>query len=533
MSADDDFLPISLISHTQFCARRAWLELNGEESDTSQMQAGHSAHRNVDDPKTSRKQRKTGVIVRSEKHRINGRVDEIQLFEDNSVSLIEYKATPVRRTASVTPAHRLQLTLQRLCLEDEGYDVVDQGIYFTDHRRHVPVELDELDFRTALAKIAETREIANSASSPPVLEDQEQCSRCSHFSLCLPDEHQLKQVKRRIHVSDPDGQVLHLSTQGSRASTRSGRVVVTRHGEKIGDVPMERVAGLIVHGNIDLSSALHRNLLWNNVPVVWCSSTGRVYGFSRPADGPNGLLRVRQHVLSERGDLDTAKSMVRAKILNQATLLGRNSDAKSVASTMRDHAHAIATATSIPELFGIEGEAASLYFSSFARMLRDVRLEKLGWTWSGRIGRGASDPINILLNYAYGLLRAEAIRAILACGLDPHAGFFHSSNRNKPALALDLMEEFRAPVADSVVISLINRHEIASSDFSKVGDGARLRDSGRKKLISAFERRIQTSLRHPIFGYEVTWRRAIEVQARMLLAVLDGSLPSYQGIRIR
>lgn len=125
------------------------------------------------------------------------------------------------------------------------------------------------------------------------------------------------------------------------------------------------------------------------------------------------------------------------------------------------------------------------------------------------------------------------LRAILSCGLDPHAGFLHSSGRNKPALALDLMEEFRAPLADSVVLSLVNRREIKTSDFTYVNGAARLRDKARRKLIAAFERRVQTSIRHPLFGYDATWRRVIEIQARMVLGVITGSQPYYEGVKIR
>ena len=125
------------------------------------------------------------------------------------------------------------------------------------------------------------------------------------------------------------------------------------------------------------------------------------------------------------------------------------------------------------------------------------------------------------------------IRAVVACGLDPHAGFLHSANRNKPALALDLCEELRAPVADSVVLGAINNGELAPGDFTSVLGTTRLRENGRKVLIAAYERRAQGTFRHPVFDYQVTWRRAMEVQARMVLGVLDGSQARYAGIRVR
>jgi CRISPR-associated protein Cas1 len=153
--------------------------------------------------------------------------------------------------------------------------------------------------------------------------------------------------------------------------------------------------------------------------------------------------------------------------------------------------------------------------------------------WPGRQGRAASEPTNVALNFCYGLLLADTTRAILACGLDPHAGFVHSSARNKPALALDLMEQFRPVIADSVALGCINNGELRMAMFTDVLGATRLRDAGRRNLIAAYERRVQTHFRHPTYGYQVTWRRAMEIQARMLLGALDGTQESYVGIRTR
>jgi CRISP-associated protein Cas1 len=191
------------------------------------------------------------------------------------------------------------------------------------------------------------------------------------------------------------------------------------------------------------------------------------------------------------------------------------------------------TATSLPDLFGVEGDAAARYFAAFSTMLTDPVRNGEGLQFATRTRRPARDPVNAALNFAYGLLLGDAIRAVAACGLDPHAGFLHSSGRNKPALALDLCEEFRAPIADSVVLGAFNNGEIHAADFSTVTGGTNLRPSGRSALISAYERRVGTTFRHPTFDYDVTWRRAMEIQARMLLGVLDGTQPSYKGVTIR
>lgn len=254
---------------------------------------------------------------------------------------------------------------------------------------------------------------------------------------------------------------------------------------------------------------------------------------SRGREASSGLQRVQQHVASAEGRLDIAQQMVAAKISNQATLLRRNGSAADAVSRMRRLQRDAHTAPSLNDLLGVEGEAASLYFDSFASMLEGSTSMFAASQWSGRRRRPAPDPANAALDYTYALLLGECIRALVACGLDPHAGFLHSSSRNKPALALDLMEEFRAPVADSVVIRALRNGELGEGDFECMMGACRMTDRGRKQLIAGFERRIETSFRHPIFDYEVTWRRAIEVQARLVLGAIDGTQNGYRGVTVR
>ncbi|WP_285118641.1 CRISPR-associated endonuclease Cas1 [Propionibacterium freudenreichii] len=118
-------------------------------------------------------------------------------------------------------------------------------------------------------------------------------------------------------------------------------------------------------------------------------------------------------------------------------------------------------------------------------------------------------------------------------GLDPHGGFLHSPSRNKPALALDLMEEFRAPVADSAVITCINNQTLTADMFSHTLGDVRLTRAGIAALTSAYERRVTTDIKHPTFGYPATWRRTMEIQARLLLGFIDGTRSEYIGMTVR
>lgn len=528
----NDLLPISLVAHQVFCPRRAWLEAAGETTDTWQMAEGSAMHSATDDLSTARPASLRAIEVADDSLGVTGRCDTVEVAPDGGLTVVEYKATPVRREPSVSDAMRIQLALQVGALRSVGHRVTDQAVYFTNHRVRVPVALDERDFTAARGAVSATRATVEAHEAPPPLEDDPRCAFCSHVGICLPEERAEDVVTRRIVVADPDTQVVHLATAGSRASTRNGRLLVHAHGEEIASVPLERIQGIVVHGNIDLSGGLIREVLWRSLAIVWCTGTGRVVGWAVPGAGPNGAERVRQHEESAGGRLDLAREFIGAKIANQATLLRRNGHADDVLPVLRTLQRKASVARTATDLLGSEGEAAAIYFSRFSTMLTSrVRASEIELTT--RRGRPARDPVNAALNYTYAMLLADIVRAVAACGLDPHAGFLHTSTRNKPALALDLCEEFRAPVADSTVIRAFNNGELANRDFSDVLGATRLREAGRRTLIAAYERRVQTEFRHPVFGYRITWRRAMEVQARMVLGVIDGTQARYVGIRTR
>lgn len=535
MSGEQAAIPISLVAHTVFCERRTWLEAVGEQVDSAQIEAGTAAHARADRP-TDRLGESRSVDVAHDGLGLVGRCDVIKSGE-GPVTLIEYKATPVRRVPEVTRASVIQLVLQRMCLESGGVPVGEMRVYFTNHRRSVIVETTATDVEEALMWVARTRTIVEASAAPLPLVDDARCRGCSHVGICLPDEHRAdSQSVRRIAVSNPGGDILHLATPGSRASLKSGRIVVNKAREETQSVPLERVVGLVIHGNVDVSSALIREILWRGYSIAWCSGAGRIVGHARSAKSPNGLARVRQMVVSESGNLDFARELIASKVSNQATQLRRNarSPVSGDVATLRRIARQLSSASSIPEIFGLEGEAAAIYFRLLPECLAGNVDDGFATRWNGRSGRNAEDPLNVALNYAYGLLLADCVRSLHACGLDPHAGFVHSPVRNKPALALDLMEQFRPVVADSSVLTAINTGRLTTVDFhTEVSGLTRLTPSGRRAVISEYQRRVAQEFTHPRYGYKVSWRRAFEVQARMVLGVLDGTDSTYVGIRTR
>lgn len=531
-ATEETLIPISLVAHYVFCPRRAWLEAAGEKTDTLQMAIGIRDHHATDDPSTGRSNVIRGVDVHSERLEIVGRCDTVEIGQDGAATVVEYKATPLRRRPDLTEPVKVQVLLQAAALRDEGFKVAGQAVYFTSHKVRKPVLGTAAEIAAAEEAVKATAALLKSSAAPEPLEDDPRCTTCSHISVCLPDERHLEPVRRRIVVSDPDTQVLHLATPGARASIRAGRVFVQHAGEITGTVPLERVQAVVVHGNVDLSGALLRELLWRSLPVVWCTSSGRVVGWASTAFSPNGATRQQQHVASVQGDLGLAKEFIAAKITNRGTLIRRLGHAPETVARLRVLSkHALAS-DSLEVLLGVEGDAAARYFAAFPSMLKG-NTDDLRSAFHGRTRRPSRDPVNAALNFAYALLLTDVLRSVLASGLDAHAGFLHSSARNKPALALDLCEEFRAPVADSAVVGAFNNGELRASDFSDVLGATKLRPGGRQALIAAYERRVTGQFRHPTFGYEVTWRRAMEIQARLVLGVLDGTQLQYRGVRTR
>ncbi len=530
-----DPIPISLVAHTVFCARRAWLEAAGEQVESRAIEKGIADHTRVDERRGDRVRQRRSVDVGHDGLGLTGRCDIVDISDDG-VRVVEFKAAPLRENSEVTPAQQIQLALQGMCLEDSGFTVSGHAVHFTTSRQTVDVPVDEKLRARAVDYVRLTRAIVEAEHAPPPLVNDPRCSRCSHVSVCLPDEYSPGPTPaRRISVRDPEGETLHLTIPGSRASLAKGRVVVKHDGTEVASLPIERVAALVVHGNVDISGALIRELLWRRQTVVWTTYAGRVVGHAQSSNVPNGEARAKVASLPDTARLCTARELIASKIANQATQLRRSTRTGEAATVarLRHIAKLAGNAPDVRYLLGLEGEAASLYFGKFLTMFNESSRAVIGSSWPGRIGRHAYDPLNVSLNIAYTALLADVIRAVVASGLDTHDGFVHSSKRNKPALALDLMEQFRPVVADSAVLTAFNNGELRSRHFVNVMGSHRMTDVGRRALLGSYERRAAHSFRHPTFGYKVSWRRAMEVQARLVLGFIDGTQLAYRGIRTR
>lgn len=245
-------------------------------------------------------------------------------------------------------------------------------------------------------------------------------------------------------------------------------------------------------------------------------------------------LRVRQHRAAVVGAPETVASFVAGKIRNCRTLIRRHGgpDTSRAVAQLAELARGAEQESAAESLLGIEGTAARIYFEQFGRLVAGSR-NLGGFDYEGRSRRPPRDRINALLSFAYAMLTKDATVATVSVGFEPYLGLYHRPRFGRPALALDLAEEFRPLVADSTVLTVVNNGEIRKDDFVERAGAVALSSGGRKKFIAAYERRMRSELRHPLFKYKASYRRCLGIQARLLAATLLGDVPAYRSLTTR
>ena len=346
---------------------------------------------------------------------------------------------------------------------------------------------------------------------------------------------------RRLIAPNEETKTLYLNTPGHWVSKKGDTLVVKEDGKKVADFRLHDLHHLAVFGRTQLSTAVVQVLCERDVPITWFTFGGWFYGMTRGHSLKNVFTRLEQfRTASDPAEsLAHARLFVHGKILNQRTLLRRNHGQpdRGVLKAMKHLATSALHADHHSLLLGVEGSAALLYFSQFAGMVKDRADDsteaelhgqsEFSFAFDQRNRRPPRDPVNALLSLTYSLLSKDCTVAAYAVGFDPYVGFLHQPRFGRPALALDLMEEFRPLVADSVALSLINNRMVTPADFVWAGRSVNLKPAARKQVFLAYEKRMAAVITHPVFGYKVSYRRALELQARLLAKCLTGEIEQY------
>jgi CRISPR-associated protein Cas1 len=479
------------------------------------------------------------ITLSAERYGLIARLDLLE-GEGQTVTPVDYKRGGVPDTPERSwEADRVQLCVQALILRENSYTCTEGYLYYAESRERVRIPIDaELVTRT-LSLLEEARRTAEGGVIPPPLVDSPKCPRCSLVGICLPDEVRYlvdgpvdEDGPRRLVPARDDALPVYVSSQGMTVGKSGDRLEIKERGKLVQEVRMLDVSQLCLFGNVQVTTQAQKELLERGAAVCYFTYGGWFYGMATGPMHKNVELRRNQYAAAadEGRSLSLAARFVEAKIKNSRTLLRRNGIGvpDEALDRLADLAKEAVKAESQESLLGLEGLAARIYFSQFSSMLKPKGEGAVAqFDFTGRNRRPPRDPVNAMLSYAYSLLAKDFTVTAQAVGLDPYLGFYHQPRYGRPSLALDLMEEFRPLIGDSVVIGLINNGEITSKDFISRGGAWSLTPEGRRTFLTAYDRRMDQLVTHPLFGYSISYRRILEVQVRLLGRHLAGELAEY------
>jgi len=555
-------LPARMLNEFAYCPRLFYLEYVQKEWDHSaDTLEGRFVHRRVDEQAGSvpaaedfsedQRIHARSIPVGSDKLGAVATIDVLE-GEDGVVTPVDYKrGSPPDNPERSWEPERVQLCMQGLLLRENGYEC-DEGVLFFKQTQ------DGSRFRSPPELIARTldllsaaRRVSESGIIPPPLVDSPKCPRCSLVGICLPDEVNLlrtTEVQPSLPGLEPDDQVergprglsvsrdeklaLYVQGQGHSVGLKGDVLEIRNKKEIVNTVRLREVSQVSLFGAVQLSAQALRELVARDVTILHLSYGGWLAAVTSPPPHKNIELRRRQFQVAENQKLCLylARSFVSGKIRNSRTLLRRNARAlpDNVIHRLAEHRRKAQCAEGLSQLLGMEGMAARDYFANFTRMLKTSGDASTRFEFESRNRRPPRDPVNALLSFLYSMLAKDMMVTLVRIGFDPYLGFYHQPRYGRPALALDLIEEFRPLIADSVAIGVINNGEVRPSDFITRAGSVALKTDGRKRLLEAYERRLDTEVTHPRFGYSVSYRRVFEIQARLLGRFLTGEIPGYE-----
>lgn len=541
-------IPVRMLNQYVYCARLAYLQwAQSEWSDNEFTAEGSWVHRRVDakegwlpnpeDQEDLRHQARSVTLSAP----VEGLVAKMDLIDSQSGQAIpvEYKRGRAPEDGCCgQPSDMVQLAAQALVLRENGWAVERGFFYYAESREKVEVFFEEADFARVRQAVVDLRRDFALHLAPAPLQGSPKCPGCSLAGICLPDEtlllqnSQAPETVRQLLAPSDHSLPLYLQTNGLSVGICGEVLEIREHGKTISTARYIDTSQLCLFGNIQVSTQAVRELAARNIPICYFSYGGWFSAITTGLAHRNVELRQAQYrtAFDEGKCLRLARRFVSAKIQNSRTLLRRNARdlEPEVLAELKRLTGSAERASSLGTLLGLEGMAARIYFQSFPLMIKSGEfLRGGGFDSATRNRRPPKDPLNALFSFIYSLLVKEMTVMAWSIGLDPYQGFYHQPRYGKPALALDLMEDFRVLVADSAVLSIVNNQIVDVRDFQRIGDGVALTTAARRRVTEAFERRLQEQVRHPWFDYRLSYRRVLYVQTRLLARHLQGEIEEF------
>jgi CRISPR-associated protein Cas1 len=337
----------------------------------------------------------------------------------------------------------------------------------------------------------------------------------------------LRKLLNTLYVTSADA---YLSLDGEN-------IVVLREKEELIRVPLHNVEGVVTFGYTGASPALMGECAKRKIALSFFTPNGRFLADISGMENGNVFLRRTQYRMADDMELSAAvaKNILTGKLHNSRWVLERAArdhgaridsvSVKTAARVLYESIEPLQQANSLESLRGIEGEAAARYFSVFNELILQ---SKDDFYFKARSRRPPLDNVNALLSFAYSLLANDVAAALRSVGLDPFVGFLHRDRPGRKSLALDLMEELRAVIADRFVLTLINTRQIEAKGFHKQENGATLfKDDTKRIFLNAWQTRKQEEITHPFLDEKIEWGLVPYVQSLLLARFMRGDIDEY------
>lgn len=330
---------------------------------------------------------------------------------------------------------------------------------------------------------------------------------------------------------------LYVTSENSYLALDGENIVVLEDKQEIGRLPLHNLDSIVSFGYRGTSPALMGACAERNISLCYVSPQGKFLARVSGKTKGNVILREQQYKSScdDKISFSIAQNCILGKVFNARWVLERSvrdhslqidaDRVKDASEKLKNSLEYIRNCKSKEQLRGYEGEAASIYFSVFNELILQ---QKTNFVFSGRSKRPPMDNVNAMLSFVYTLLTNQIVSALECVGLDPYIGYLHTERPGRVSLALDLIEELRAVLADRFVLSLINKKIVSKKNFKVMENGAVLMDDElRKKLLTEWQNKKKESLTHPYLKEKIQWGMVPYVQAMLLARYLRGDLDGY------
>lgn len=546
LDAHEPLIRVMALHALAYCERLFYLEeVEGIRLADDAVYSGRKLHHDIEVSEEAKGM--TTYALSSEKLCLTGRLDALREREGMWIPY-EHKRGRSRRRKGEQPqawdTDIVQVTAYGMLLEEElGIPVTEGRIHYHADNTVIRVDFDEVLRGKVLFAIERAKFLRSLSTRPPVTNNERLCIRCSLAPVCLPEEERVLHDPAwdtvRLFPPNLEGKSLHVLEPDAKVG-RSGNTIVVRREAREDGFPIDALSSIVLHGYPQITTQAIHLCAANDISIHWVTRGGQyVTGLVPEASPVQRRIRQYQALCDNDLCLRLAQRTALARIESQLRFVLRATRGKERAvevsatiENMRTCLKGVSRSSSIDSIRGFEGSAGRAYFSIVPNLLRADLPETL--LPSGRSRRPPGDRFNAILSFGYALLYRSVLNAILAVGLEPAFGFYHTPRSSAHPLVLDLMELFRVALWDIPLIGSLNRHQWDSgSDFLVSSNKVWLSNAGKTKAIVLYEKRLKDKWKHPVTGYSLSYDRSIELEVRLLEKEWSGEPGLFARSRLR